>query len=142
MRQGDGANAEGHALQGAGHRAGIADVLADVVAAIDARQHQIRLLGHQVVDRQDDAVGRRAGHGEALVAQLVDPQRLGQGDPPPLGRLLGLGRDDPDFVRQGASDLLKTFKAFRLDAVVIGEKDTHQASFSACGRRWLAQPDG
>ncbi|MNC68957.1 hypothetical protein D3C75_1196050 [compost metagenome] len=95
------------------------------MTAIDARQHQIGFLGHQVVDRQDDAVGRRAGHGEALVAQLVHAKGLGQGDPPPLGRLLGLGRDHPDVVRQRASNLLKTFKAFRLNAIVIGEEDTH-----------------
>jgi hypothetical protein len=112
------------------------------MAAIDARQHQIGLLGHDVVDGQDDAVGRGAGHGKPLVAQLIDAQRLGQGYAPPLGRLLGLGRDDPDVVRQGAGDLLKTRQALGLDAVVVGQKDTHQASFSPCGRRWLAKPDG
>ncbi len=68
LRQGNRAYAKGHALQRARHRAGIGNILADIVPAIDARQHQVWLFRHQVVDGQDDAVRWGAGHRIASVA--------------------------------------------------------------------------
>ena len=139
LAQGDRADAEGHALQRPRHRARIGAVLADIVPAIDPRQHQIGPFGHQVVDRQHDAVGRRPGHGEAPVRYAVDPQRLGQGDAPPLARLLDRGRADPDVVRQRPGDPLQTRQPLGLDAVVIGQKNAHAARALAAPRP-VAQP--
>ena len=41
--------------------------------------------------------------------------------------LVGLRRHDPDLVGQRARDFLAGFEARRVDAVVIGDEDTHYA---------------
>ena len=58
-------NAEQRALHGAGDGAGIGHVLGDVLAAVDAGQDEVRPRSVQdVAHAHDDAVGRRAAHGE------------------------------------------------------------------------------
>ena len=73
----------------------------------------------------DDAVGRRAAHGEVPVADLAQPQRLGQRQRMREAGLVGLRRDHPHVVGQRARDALQALQAFGMDAVVIGEKDAH-----------------
>ena len=54
------------AFHGAGDGAGIDHVLADIAAAIDARQHEIELLAvEHVTHAHDDAIGRRAAHRDS-----------------------------------------------------------------------------
>ncbi|VDC49278.1 hypothetical protein BREV_BREV_03539 [Brevundimonas mediterranea] len=128
LAQSDGADAEGHALKRARHRARIADVLADIMPPVHAGQHQVRPLRHQVVDRQDDAVGRRPRHREPPLAVPMHPQRLAQGDAPALGRLFDGGGAHPDVVAQRSRNPLKGFKTFRLDPVVVCQEDSHAIS--------------
>jgi hypothetical protein len=104
LRQRDG----GQALQRGFHRAadgaGIHHVLGRVVAAVDAREHQVGLgaLQHLVVARQH-AVGGRALGGVAAGAELGDHHRVGVADLVRDARLLEGGRDHPDLAL-GAGD--------------------------------------
>ena len=129
LRQRERGNAEQRAFHGAGHGAGIDHVLADIAAAIDAGQHEIDLLAvEHVAHAHDDAIGRRAAHRVAAVADLAQPQRIVERQRMRDARLIVLRRDDPDIVGQRARDLGADIEAFGVNAVVVGDQNAH-ASF-------------
>ncbi len=125
LAQRDRAYAEQRAFHRAGNRAGIGDVVGDIVARIDARQDEIGRLRQDILDAHDDAVGRRTANGIVLVADLAQPERLRQRQRMREAGLVRLRCDHPHVVGQSARDALEALQAFRMDTVVIGEKDAH-----------------
>ena len=124
----DGGDAHQRALHGPGDGAGIGDVLGDVLAAVDARQDQVRLAAlHDLAHAHDDAVGRRAAHREMARADLAQAQGIVERERMRDARLVALGRDDEDVVGKLGGDGLEHFEARRMDAVVVGEQDAHGA---------------
>ncbi len=129
LRQRDGGNAEQRALDGRRDGAGIGDVLGDVLAAIDAGEHEIGLLvGEQAPDRHQHAIGRRALHREMLGRDLAQAQRGRQREGMRDAGLIGLGRDDPHIVGELLGDALQKLEAGGVHAVVVGEQDAHGRS--------------
>ncbi len=121
----------GNAGEGAFHRRGgcarIEHVLTQIGAAIDARQDQIgRRILHDHRQRQDHRIGRRADHLMMVPVDAAQPDRMGEGERAALARLL-LGRgDDGDVVGETPRDPLEQVDARRVDAVIVGDEDTHQ----------------
>ena len=129
LRQRDGGNADHGAFHGAGDGAGIDHVLAGIAAAIDAGEHQIGIVAvEQMARAHDDAIGRRAAHRKAALADLAQPQRIVERQRMRDAGLIVFRRDHPDVVGQPARDLLADVEPFRMDAVVIGDKDAHHFS--------------
>ena len=77
----------------------------------------------------DDAVGRRAAHGERALVDGPHAQRLVQRQRVAGAGLIGLGRDDPHVVGELRCDLTQRVQAGRIDAVVVGEEDAHGALY-------------
>ena len=126
LRQREGGNAENRALDRAGDRARIGDVLRDVLPAVDAGQDDIGLLVLQdVAHAHDDAVGWRAAYGETPLADLAQPQGIGQRHGMGDAGLVGLGRDGEDVVGELGGDLFQHFEAGAVDAVVVGDEYAH-----------------
>ena len=123
---GDRGNAEQHALDGAGHRAGIVDVVGKILAAIDAGQDQVRrLVLEQEADAHDDAVGGRSLHRVAALIELAHAQGLGERQRMRGARLVGLRRHHPDILGDAGGDVLENVEARGLDAVVVGDQNPH-----------------
>ncbi len=119
---GDGAHAEQRAFHGAGDGARVGDVLGQVGAVVDARQHEIRrLILQHVAHAHDDAIGRRAAHGIGALADLAVAQRHLQREGVRGAGLVHLGRDDPHVVGQRLGDLVQHGEAVRSGAVVVGD---------------------
>ena len=119
------------ALDGGGDGAGIGDVVGQVCPAVDAREDQIGGRGHDGAERHHHRVGRRAGDGKTPLSELLQADRAGEGERMACARLL-LGRGaDPDIVGELACDVLQHLEAGGVDAVVIGEEDSHQVSGSS-----------
>ena len=78
----DGADAEQGSFHGRRHGAGIGDVLAQIAAAIDARQHQVRPLGLRASDGPPAARSRSAcrRHGKAPRCDPANLQRPAHGE--------------------------------------------------------------
>ena len=130
LRQGDRGNAQHRPLHRAGDGARVGDVLGDVLAAVDARKDEIgRMVGHDFPDPHDDAVGRRAFQGEMARPDFPQPQRVAEGERMGDARLVVLGRDDGHVVRKLARDQFEELEPRCVDAVVIGEQDSHGAGF-------------
>jgi hypothetical protein len=127
----------------AGHGARQGDVLGQVLAAIDARQHQVRSRSvDQLLHGHRHAVGRRALDGEAARIDAAHADRVRQGQGPAGPRLLVLRRADPDVVRQGAGDALQALQALGVDAVVVGEEDAHLDLPSSLAGEGVSEADG
>jgi hypothetical protein len=75
----------------------------------------------------DDAIGRRAAHRETALPDLAQAQRIVERQRMGDARLVVFRRDHPDVVGQSARDLLAHVEPFRVDAVVVGDKDAHRA---------------
>ena len=132
LRKRDGGDAELHALHRPGDGAGEGHVLGQVLAAIDAGEHQIRRIAFdQMLHPQQHAIGWRAGYGEALGPGLAHADRRGQRQRPRGARLLGLRGDHPDIVGEAAGDAFEHGQPGGVDAVVIGAEDAHGRSLSA-----------
>ena len=127
LRQGDGAHAEhGPPSIAAAMGARIADILGNVLAAIDAGEDQIRLaIGQDRAHRHDDAIRRRALHGKMTLGYFAQAQRIVERERMRDAALIRLGRDDDDVVRQLPRDRLQRLQAGSVDAVVIGAEDAH-----------------
>ena len=78
----------------------------------------------QPIITQSVGVPLTAKRRSAICAQA---QRHGEGERMGGARLLGFRRDHPDIVGKRAGDLFRDGKARRVDAVVIGDKNAHQA---------------
>ena len=107
LRERDRGNAEDRALDGARDGARIGHVLGDVLAAVDAGEHEVGLgLAHEVAHAHDDAIGRRALHGEVPLGDLAQAQRIVERQRMRDAALVGLGRDDPHIVGKLRGDAL------------------------------------
>ena len=124
LAQGDARQAQ---VGGGEHRADGARVhhrIAQVGAAVDAGEHQIRrFLLEPFRHGEHHAVRRRAGHREAPLAVVVDPQRRVQGNALPHPALVVLRRHHPDFLGELRGDVLGDLQARRVDAVIIGQQN-------------------
>ena len=85
------------------------------------------VVAEDVARAHDDAVGRRAAHGEVARADLAQPQRIVQRQRMRNAGLVELGRHDPDVVGECARDLLDDLQPGRMDAVIIGAENSHPA---------------
>ncbi len=113
-------------LHRGGDGAGIGDVVGDVLAAIDAGEHEIRLLVlHDVADRHQHAIGRRTSHRIFAGSELAYAERVRERERMRGTALLFLGRDDPDVARKLAGDLFERLQAGRMNAVIVRDQDTH-----------------
>ncbi len=129
----------GHALKRRLHRgpdgAGIDRVFGGIVAAIDAREHEVRAgVLHHVMQARKDAIGGAALGGKAARAHLCDHHRAGVGNAVTNAGLLEGGGHGPDFTSltgEGGGDVVEHDKAGGIDAVVIGDQNAHRpAPFS------------
>ena len=77
--------------------------------------------------RHDDAIGRRAAHGEAPLAGLAEADRIGERQRMRDAGIVHLRRHDPDVVGKLSRDPLGGIEARRVDAVVVGDEDFHGA---------------
>ena len=74
------------------------------------------------------ALGVAIQHVEVLafdIAELAHAQGLGEGERMRRAGLVGLRRNDPHVLADLIGDVLEHVEARRLDAVVIGDQDTH-----------------
>ena len=117
-------NAKLHALHRAGDGAGKRHVFGDVLAAIDAGEHQIgRAPSIRCSTPKQHAIGRRAGHGEALRPRLAHADRRCKRQRARSARLFALRRDHPDIVAERAR---RSFPAPR-------------ARWRGCRHRWCRE---
>ena len=118
--------------------AGIERVLGDVVAAVDAGDHEVgRGVLEELVQAGEHAVGGRALDGEAAGAEALEAHGADVGDAVRDAGLLEGGGDHPDLaVGAGelGGDLLGDGEAGRADAVVVGEEDAHRPSLGLVPR--------
>jgi hypothetical protein len=126
-----GGQAEDHALERGGDRAGVRDVVPEVRAVVDAAHDQLgREALHQAEGGEAHAVDRRAvgGVADGPVAEvdLLHPQRPPRGDAAADRRAVGVRRDDRELdARDGEQRAAERLEALGLDAVVVGEEDAH-----------------
>ena len=124
LAEGDRGDAEQAAFHGARDGAGIGHVVGDVGAAVDSRQDEVGLVAlHQVLDREQHAVGRRTVDRDLAFAHLARPDRPRQRQRMAGTALVDLGRHDPDVARQLGRDLDQRLKTRRVDAIVVGDED-------------------
>ena len=76
-------------------------------------------------------VGRSARYRETALVMLAQTHGARQRKRVPHTRLFFVGCADPDVVGESACDRLEHLEAGRMDAVVIGKQDTHQAAGSS-----------
>ena len=109
--------------------AGIQHILARVVAAIDARQHQIGLMAAQhIVNPGKHAISRRAFDRIAPLGQLGVDHRMGIADAMADAGLFKGGGDCPDLALRACQlggDLGQGHKPRGVNAVVIGDQNAH-----------------
>jgi hypothetical protein len=126
LRQCERGNTENGALDRPGNGARIDHVFAGVAAAVDAGKHQVgRAILDHVARAHDDAVGRRALDRKAALADLAQPQRIVERERVRDAGLVELRRDHPDVVGQRTADLDADVEPLRMDAVIVGDEDTH-----------------
>ncbi len=127
LAQRNGRHAEQRRFHRCRHRAGIGYVLAKIAAGIDARERQggPRIL-HDELDRQQDAVGRRAIDGIAPLTNLADAQGAAQRQRMTGAALLPLRGDDPDIGAKRARHRLEDTKAGRVDAIVVRDQNARR----------------
>ena len=100
-----GADAVQRPLERAADGAGVERVLGDVVAAVDAGEHQVgRAVLEDLVQAREHAVGGRALDGEAPLAEPLEPHRAHVGDRVRDAGLLEGRRHHPDLA-VGAGEL-------------------------------------
>ena len=87
-RDRDRRHAERETFHRGGDGAGVQHVLAHVLAVIDAAQHEVGALGHQRLEREHHAVGRRAVDLPAPLAAPHRTQRMMQRDDCSIGFIL------------------------------------------------------
>ena len=69
-------------------------------------------------------------HREMARADFAQPQRVAERQRMGDARLVALRRDDRHVVRKLARDRFEQLQALRVDAVVVGEQDSHGTPFS------------
>ena len=109
----------------------IGDVITQIGSAINARQNQVRpCVLHNHTQRHHHRIGGRTGHRIMPVAMLANADWAGQRQRMArAGIFLGRG-DDPDVVAKLPCDFFQDFQTRCIDAVVIGQQDTHYATGS------------
>src|ERR1700733_3023306 len=136
LRQSDRGNAEQRAFHRAGDGARISDVFGHVLSAIDARKDKIwRMVSHDLPHPHDDAVRWRALQREMAWADFSQAKRVAKRQRMGDARLVVFRRDDRHVVRQLARDQFEELESSCMDAVVIGEKDSHRRTFRT-GSAW------
>ena len=65
-------------FSGGGYSSGIYNVVTQISAMIDARDHQFRIFFQKTVNAQMDAIGRRAVYGKKATVHLLNAQWLMQ----------------------------------------------------------------
>ena len=124
LGQGNGGDAAHESFHGRAHRAGVGNVIAHIVAVVDAGEHHVRLFGHNGIQRCPDAVGRSAVQGiggHAIHAPFVISQPHGtiQRDAVGHGAALAGGCHHSD-IAELRSGLRQKGNARGIDAVIVG----------------------
>jgi hypothetical protein len=91
-------DAEERGLARGTHRPRVEHVVAQVAAAVDARDDERRPARQQLHDREVHAVRRRAVHGEDACVDLLRPQRVLERQRLGARARLAVGRDQPDLA--------------------------------------------
>ena len=117
-----GRDAQNRAFHSGRDGAGIQDVVTEVHTLIDARDKKMRSFGQDIQQRQIDAVHWGTIHGIDLLLDLVNSQRLVQGDCMSDCRTFAVRRHHPD-VSDAAQGLGERGQSRGVDAVVIGHED-------------------
>ena len=126
LRQRERGYSQNGAFERARDRPRIGHVLGGVLAPVDAGQDQIRPLAvEDVAHPHDDAVGRRSLDGVTALVERAHAQRIVERERMRHAGLVEFRRHHPDIVGQRARDLGAGVEAGRVDAVVIGNQDTH-----------------
>ena len=112
------------------NRAGIGDILGTISTAVDAGQHEIGLFLHQMTHAHDDAIGRRTFDREMPFADLAHAQRIIQRQRMRYAGLIRFRCHDPHFIGKRTRNFLAGGKPRRMNAVVIGDENTHYARFN------------
>lgn len=130
--EGHGGDAVHHRLQRGTQGAGVGDVVARVVAVIDAGENVIGLFLQDVLQRYLDAVHRRAVHlvgglhGDGEIFHPFHPQ--GGMD----GKLLGhgaalMGRGHHPNITQLHGGLCQQRQTGRMNGIIIDNKNLHRS---------------
>src|SRR5687768_2540735 len=98
---------------------------------VDAAEHEVRPFGHQRLDREHHAVGRRAVDLEAPLGALHRAERVMQRQRVAHRALFAVRRDD-GHLAQGLRRLDQAVDAVGEDAVVVRDQEAHRAK--AAGR--------
>jgi hypothetical protein len=103
-----------------------AETLTGIVAAVDPGENEIgALVAKQMKRAHDNAIGRRAANRESALGHLAQTQRVVERKRMRNARLVIFRRDHPNVVGKHARDLLAHVEPFRMDTVVVGDKDAH-----------------
>ena len=119
-------NPRGQSLHGRRDGPRVKHVLAHVGAVVDPGEHEIRLLRHEGIEREQHAVGRRPVHLVGAVAAACRPQRPVQRQRMRGRALLAIGSDD-GHLPQLARGRRQETEAARQDSVIVADQDIHAA---------------
>ena len=136
LRERHRAHAVQRAFHGAADGAGVERVLGDVVAAVDAGDHQVgRRSLEDLVEPGQHAVGGRALDGEAPRPRAVPAasaaRRRRECATPDCSKAGATTQTSPSGPASSCGDLLGHPQARRADAVVVGDQDAHRRSLGA-----------
>ena len=120
-------NAEQRSLHRRRYRARVGDVVAEIRALVDARDHQAWARRQDPGDREIHAVGRRAVDRELTGRDLLDPQRAMQRQRVPGRALLAIRRHHEDLP-EGLESTRESLDALRANAVVVADQNDHPAA--------------
>ena len=139
LRKGNRRNAVQRRFDGGADSARIQHIFPCIIAAIDPRQHQVRLFAaHHLIDAHQNAIGGAAFDGIAFGAKFGNHHRMGIADAMTHARLFKGGGDDGDLARrprQKMGHLCQHVQTFGGDAIVIGDQNPHHAPW--CSRPLL-----
>jgi hypothetical protein len=130
LGDGDRGQPEQQPLDGGRHGARVGDVVPQVQPEVGARDDRVRALPGQTEDGDPHAVDRGArdgeGHGRAGYLSLVHVEITAERDAAPDGALVVGGRDD-GHLRDLREPRGERDEPRRVDAVVVGQEDAHDA---------------
>ena len=120
-----------HARERALHRSrdgsGVGYVFGEVRAAVDAGKYEVgRAVLHDVGQRHHYGIGRRPADRIFPVSMLAEADGAAERQRVAGARLLFGGSDHPYVIGKLRRDGLEHRKPGGVDAVIIGEKDTHR----------------
>lgn len=135
LAHGDGPHTKDGALHRCRRRARIDGVLGEVLAMVDAGEHDgRRKVLEDLIERQQHAIGGAALDCVMALIEAPHAQGSGQGDRVRGPGVLFLGGDHPDVVGELTRQLLEQLEPLGADAIVIDQKDAVVAEILGRGK--------